>query len=77
MAAPTLDRKRPFGTISGDSQGRCFEQDNKFFMADGSVWVEPDEAPPEAPPDEAPTAKPALAKKGKAGGTQLDAQLGA
>lgn len=85
MAAPTLNRARPFGTISGDEYGRMYEQDHMFFMADGSKWIEPDPVPVAAalPADEAPApAKPA-AKKGKpaaaeplAQDAQLDAQLG-
>lgn len=76
MAAPTLNRARPFGAISGDALGRMYEQDNLFFMADGSAWiapevdwqVNPDAAPesvtaPDAAPDDAPAAKKAPAKK--------------
>lgn len=79
MATPTLNRKQPYGTISGDPLGRMYEQDHLFFMADGSAWVEPE---PSAL-DEAPVAKPVAAKKGKAAAeplaqdAQLDAQMGA
>jgi hypothetical protein len=63
----TLDRSRPFGTVSGDHLGRAFEQDSLHFNADGSLWVEP--APPNLPseappPDEPEPARPA-ARKGK------------
>lgn len=34
----TLDKKRDFGTITGDDQGRMYEQDSCFFTADGSEW---------------------------------------
>lgn len=82
MAAPTLNRSRPFGSITGDPLGRMYEQDNLFFMGDGSVYVEAVE--PEILPHETPAPKPA-AKKGKAAtaaetpaqDAQLDAQLGA
>lgn len=37
----TLDKKRDFGTITGDEQGRMYEQDNCYFTADGSEWQDP------------------------------------
>jgi hypothetical protein len=79
----TLDRKRPYGTVSGgDCEGRAFEQDNAFFFADGSAWhpTKPEQDLVCAPV--AASAKPAV-KKGKpepetpALDAQLDAQLGA
>jgi hypothetical protein len=80
MAAPTLNRARPFGTISGDEFGRMYEQDHQFFMGDGSLWSEPERAPvPELLPDEAPKPAPKKAKAAAeplAQDAQLDAQLG-
>ena len=81
MAA--LDRKRPYGSITGDSSGRAYEQDNTFYTASGEPWLEP-EAAPLTDGSEQPVAlaKPAP-KKGKAADpvpvstdAQLDAQLG-
>lgn len=47
--ATKLDKKRPFGTIMGDLEGRAYEQDNKFFRADGSEWEDPKAKKPAAP----------------------------
>jgi hypothetical protein len=80
MAGPTFDRKRPFGTISGDEFGRTYEQDHQFFLADGSLWIAPEPAPvPEVLPAEAtkPAPKKAKAAEPLAQDAQLDAQLGA
>lgn len=83
MGAATLNRARPFGTISGDEMGRMYEQEHRYFMADGSAWVEPAplvQADPAA--GTAPAAKPAAHKKAKpaaeplAQDAQLDAQMG-
>lgn len=57
--AAELDRSRSYGIISGDTEGRAFEQDDQFFMADGSLWGS--------------GAKPAPAKKKPA--DQVEAQL--
>lgn len=81
MAAPSLDRSRPFGTVSGDSEGRIYAQGEHFFHADGTLWSPPAsaEAAPEAPAKVAtkkkgaPAADPATA----AVDDQLDAQMGA
>lgn len=75
--ATKLNRNFPYGAISGDTQGRCYEQDHQFFRGDGSLWVEP---VPEVVADTAP-AVPAAAKKGKAAAAAavdalpLDSQL--
>lgn len=83
MAAATLDRKRPFGAVIGDTEGRNFEQDGNFFRGDGTLWTEPARAGEANPPDTPALAKPA-AKKAKpadpapaAVDAQLDAQMGA
>lgn len=67
MAAAKLDRSKPFGTISGDVKGRHFEQDGKFFAADGTQWTDP-EAAQTVKSETAPATKPATAPvaKGKA-----------
>lgn len=66
MAAVTLDRTRPYGSITGDLLGRAFEQDHQYFNADGSLWVAPPEPPEILPTEPEPEpAKPA-ARKGKA-----------
>lgn len=36
-----LDKSKPYGTISGDTEGRVFEQDGRFFLADGKPWRDP------------------------------------
>lgn len=85
MGAATLNRKLPYGAISGDNSGRVYEQDNCYFMADGSAWVAPAPEPEIVASEAAATlAKPAPAKKGKAvpaeplaQDAQLDAQMGA
>lgn len=65
----TLNRKLPFATVFGDTEGRAFEQGDTFFRVDGTehgveqeateVEVKTPEAPaqppePEAPADAAP-----------------------
>lgn len=82
MAAATLDRKRPFGAVIGDTEGRNFEQDGQFFRGDGSLWTEPARTGEVNAPDAPVLAKPA--KKAKAADPapaavdeQLDAQMGA
>lgn len=74
MAA--LDRKRPFGSVSNDSEGRAYEQDGTFYRADGSAW-----APNEPEGDPPSPAKPAAKKKAAATDSaplddQLNAQMG-
>lgn len=36
-----LDRTKDFAVVHGDSEGRCFEQDNRFFTAEGKLWRDP------------------------------------
>ena len=31
-----LDRQKPFGTVHGDSEGICFEQDGVCFDSEGN-----------------------------------------
>lgn len=83
MAAATLNRKLPFGSISGDPLGRMYEQDHLYFMADGSAWVAPPE-PAEIVAEAAVVPVKPAAKKGKAvpheplaQDAQLNAQMGA
>lgn len=45
-----LDYTRPYGTITGDDQGRSFEQDHKFFAADGTEWIDPAQPKAKAQP---------------------------
>ena len=55
----TLDKNRLFGTVHGDSQGRCFEQDGVCFTASGDEWVEVE---PELTPEEVKAAEKAAAR---------------
>lgn len=41
MSSQKLDKSKPFGTITGDTEGRVFEQDGRFFYADGKPWRDP------------------------------------
>jgi hypothetical protein len=36
-----LDRDAPYATITGDEQGRVYEQDGNYFTASGALWSEP------------------------------------
>lgn len=67
--ATKLDRKREFAQVCGDDQGRVYEQDGKYFVASGDLWVDPKGKkiePPAATP--APTPAPS--------DDQLSKQLG-
>lgn len=37
----TLNRKRDFGTVAGDTEGRAFSQDGVYFDANGNEWGVP------------------------------------
>lgn len=41
MSAIKLDKQQPYGHITGDSEGRVYEQDGRFFTADGKLWRDP------------------------------------
>lgn len=41
-----LDKSKPYGTIMGDTEGRAFEQDGKFFGPAGSAWQPQDDDEP-------------------------------
>lgn len=73
----TLDRSKSYGTIMGDTEGRAFEQDGKFFCANGSAWQpQPDDDPL---PAKLKTKKPAAVSDMPADpavDAQLAAQLG-
>jgi hypothetical protein len=81
--AGTLDRSRPFGTVTGDAEGRAYEQDHHFYRADGSVWSAPTDLQPgevEFPAKPTPKKKAAAAASEPAPAAvdaQLDAQMGA
>lgn len=52
-----LDRTKDFGTVIGDSEGRCYEQDGQFFGSDGEPWNAPKgrratKTEPDAPADD-------------------------
>ena len=32
----TLDKQKPYGTVHGDEEGRCFMQDGVYFDAAGN-----------------------------------------
>ena len=69
-----LDKKKGYGTVSGDPGGACFEQDGRMFDSAGDeIVAEAPEAPPAAKKvkaDKAPEAPPAAK-------TELDEQLAA
>lgn len=83
-----LDKSRPYATITGDDQGRLYEQDGQFFTGTGALWQPP--APPAgADGAAAPLAdEPARARRGRPPGSgraapapsaadaQIAAQLG-
>jgi hypothetical protein len=57
-----LDRSKPFGLVYGAVDGKSYEQDGRFFWADGSEWTPP------APAGEvqvAPPAAPEAPKRGR------------
>jgi hypothetical protein len=56
-----LDKTRDYAQIVGDSSGRAFEQDGRFFTANGQPWTAPAEAPAEAP--EAAAETPSRARR--------------
>lgn len=57
----TLDKQKPFGTVHGDDEGRCFTQDGVYFDAAGNECKpqvdEPQPAEAEPQPAEAAKAK--------------------
>lgn len=74
----TLDRKRSFGDVQGDSEGRRYHQDGIYFDADGNQWRDPN-APAPAADDQlkAKGRKPAATSESAAPAAddQLSAQL--
>lgn len=78
MKADKLDRTQPFGTIGGDTEGRVYEQNHKFYGADEHVIgsSEPAEADDVTKPASKKAAK-SVKKAKTAEDAQLDAQLGA
>lgn len=69
-----LDRKQDFGTITGDDQGRVYEQNYTFFTADGSEWVDPSDNTKAATKADSKPAKAAAKTEAKAD-DQLAEQL--
>lgn len=70
-----LDRKKPFGDVQGDSEGRRYHQDGVYFGVDGERWIDPS-AP--ATKDVAPMKKDGKAETVKtpaAADDQVNAQL--
>lgn len=68
-----LDKSQPYGTIMGDTEGRAFEQDGKFFGPDEKAIVS------DAPADKPKTRKAAIVSDAPADpavDAQLAAQLG-
>lgn len=79
-----LDRTRPFGTISGDSEGRFYEQDNAYFGADGQPWLDRGvvagvavEADADAEAAPKPARKGSKATRGESAPEAVDAELNA
>lgn len=78
-----LDRSKPYGAIHGEAQGRRYEQDGRYFCADGSQWRDPSakESAAERAAREKAEAEAELAAKAKAAeegeDDQLSKQLGA
>lgn len=86
MSQLKLDRSRPFAIISGDTEGRHFEQDNRFFNRTEGLWRDPKakeskderEAREKAEADAVEAARlqaEADAKKAAGGDDQLTKQL--
>lgn len=74
--ATTFDRKKPFGTIYNDDQGRMYEQDGNFFRGDGSLWTDPEAADAPKPATGKKTASKPAAGESPAADDQINAQLG-
>lgn len=36
-----LDKTQPYGHITGDTEGRVYEQDGRYFTVDGKPWRDP------------------------------------
>lgn len=70
-----LDRSREFGTIYGDDKGRVYEQDGRYFLGTGELWVDGDGAP--APKTRAKPVAEAAKPADPGVDDQLNAQLGA
>ena len=68
----TLNRQKPYGEIIGDTQGRKYEQDGKYFGANGDEVVDKSkQAAPAKPAAPAPP-KPVVAAPVK---SAVDEQL--
>lgn len=86
MSTLKLDRAKPHAQIFGDIEGRHYEQDNRYFRGDGSLWVDPnapkkqeskaEAAAREKAEAEAEAARLEAEKKAAGEGDQLSQQLG-
>jgi len=74
--ARTLDRSQPFGTITGDDEGRAYEQDGVFFLATGELWQPAPDAGADLAPAKPKKAKPEPAAETGAVDAELAAQMG-
>lgn len=72
-----LDKSKPFATVFNDELGRAFEQDGRFFIGSGALWVDSAGGAVEAPPAAPKVAKAKAAAAVKAKATPEDEQLAA
>jgi hypothetical protein len=70
-----LDKNKPYGLITGDTEGRVYEQDGQYFTGTGEPWGA-QEPKAEAKPAKAPKAAPRADVNPDDPDGQLAAQMG-
>lgn len=38
----TLDKSKPFGTVHGDDEGRCYFQNDRYYDVEGELCATPE-----------------------------------
>jgi hypothetical protein len=67
-----LDKNKPYGQITGCTEGRVYEQDGVYFNGDGTEWeatdvaIKVDEHGMSVPTEDHPSVKKTVAKKAPA-----------